>query len=110
MVEQTFYELDYRIVLQDGSARWIHSMGQAECNKNGKPIRTLNVTTDITDRLHSQSEVKELRQELAHVDRVTMLGQLSTALAHELSQPLGSILRNAEAAELFLKMDKPDID
>jgi two-component system, LuxR family, sensor kinase FixL len=106
----TFYDVHYRAVLSDGSERWIHSMGQAEYSRAGKPIRSLGVITDVTQHYNSQSEVRELRQELAHVDRVTMLGQLSTALAHELSQPLGSILRNAEAAELFLKMAKPDIE
>jgi signal transduction histidine kinase len=58
----------------------------------------------------SENKTNELRQELAHASRVTMLGQLASTLAHELNQPLGAILRNAEAAELFLKMDVPDID
>ncbi|MCE0521872.1 MAG: ATP-binding protein [Methylacidiphilales bacterium] len=107
---RTFYDTQYRVMLPDGAERWIHSIGQAEYSKSGKPVRTLGVSIDITQNLHFQSEVKELRYELAHVDRVTMLGQLATALAHELSQPLGAILRNAEAAELFLKMEKPDVD
>ena len=51
-----------------------------------------------------------MRGQLAHVARVTMLGQLAAALAHELGQPLGAILRNAEAAELFLQHEPPDLD
>lgn len=58
----------------------------------------------------SQNEVRGLRHELAHAGRVSMLGQLSTSLAHELSQPLGAILRNAEAADLFLQQEQPDLD
>ena len=49
------------------------------------------------------------RNELAHVSRVSMMGQLASALAHELNQPLGAILRNAEAAELFLRASPPDL-
>ena len=61
-------------------------------------------------RQRSEREAVELRHELTHAGRVTMLGQLASSLAHELNQPLGAILRNAEAAELFLKTDNPDLD
>jgi C4-dicarboxylate-specific signal transduction histidine kinase len=65
---------------------------------------------DITDRKRAEAEAQEVRQELAHASRVTMLGQLASSLAHELNQPLGAILRNAEAAELFLQSEPPDLD
>jgi signal transduction histidine kinase len=52
----------------------------------------------------------ELRLTLAHSDRVTMLGQLSSSLAHELSQPLGAILRNTEAAGMILQTETPDLE
>ncbi len=55
-------------------------------------------------------ETRRQRNELAHLSRVTMLGELSSSLAHELNQPLGAILRNAEAAELFLQDQSPDLE
>ncbi len=58
----------------------------------------------------NQRSVQELRRELTHADRVTLLGQFTTSLAHELGQPLGAILRNAEAAELFLEREPPDLE
>jgi C4-dicarboxylate-specific signal transduction histidine kinase len=51
-----------------------------------------------------------LRQEIAHAGRVSMMGHLASGLAHEINQPLASILRNAEAAELFLQDPSPDLD
>ena len=51
-----------------------------------------------------------MRREVAHVGRVTMMGQLASALAHEINQPLGAILRNAEAAELFMQNASPDLE
>lgn len=60
-------------------------------------------------RRRLEREAEKLRHELAHAGRVTMLGQLAVSLAHELNQPLNSILRNAEAAELFLENDAPDV-
>ena len=51
-----------------------------------------------------------LRQEIAHAGRVSMIGQLASGLAHEINQPLAAILRNAEAAEMFLQHPSPDLD
>jgi signal transduction histidine kinase len=61
-------------------------------------------------RIRGEMEAIELRSTLAHSGRVTLLGQLASALAHELSQPLGAILRNAEAAEIMLQDASPDIE
>lgn len=66
------------------------------------------VVRDITAQKQAELETKILQGELAHSGRVTLLGQLASALAHELSQPLGAILRNAEAAEILLRADPPD--
>ena len=57
-----------------------------------------------------RQELTGLRSELAHIERVTALGQLASALAHQLSQPLSAILHNAEAAELHLNGPQPDLD
>ena len=65
---------------------------------------------DCTQRKHAEQETLRLRQEIAHVSRVSMMGQLATSLAHEINQPLGAILRNAEAAELFMQHESPDLD
>ena len=58
----------------------------------------------------AEQEAVRLRDELAHAGRVSVMGQLATSLAHELAQPLGAMLRNAEAAELFLSSEAPDLD
>jgi signal transduction histidine kinase len=56
------------------------------------------------------AEIEKQRTELAHVSRVSTMGQLASALTHELNQPLGAILRNAEAAELFLQSSPPNLE
>jgi two-component system sensor kinase FixL len=70
----------------------------------------LSAIVDITERRRSEMERQRLSHELAHAGRVSTLGQLASALAHELSQPLGAILRNTEAAELFLRGLSPDLE
>ena len=57
----------------------------------------------------AEAEILKQRTELAHVARVSTMGQLASALTHELNQPLGAILRNAEAAEIYLQADPPNL-
>ena len=64
--------------------------------------KLLSIVRDITDRKRTELEADAQRRELAHLSRVAMLGELSGALAHELSQPLAAILSNAQAAKRFL--------
>ena len=61
-------------------------------------------------RRQAEAEIQLQRTELAHVARVSTLGQLASALTHELNQPLGAILRNAEAAEVLLQSGQPDLE
>ncbi|MCM3872038.1 MAG: PAS domain-containing protein [Pyrinomonadaceae bacterium] len=104
------YETEYRVVLANGQTRWIASRGQAEFDGRGKPIRVTGVSIDISNRKLAERELLQRHTELAHLSRVTMLGELSSSLAHELNQPLGAILRNTEAAELFLQDPSPDLE
>lgn len=69
----------------------------------------------VTRQLHeveeqTESQIAQLREDLSHAGRISMMGQLASALAHEINQPLGAILRNAEAAELVLGQNPPDMD
>ena len=102
--------VDYRIVLPDGSLRWISARGHRHCNPSGKPDRLMGAAIDITERKSAEADARRHIEELAHLGRVTTMGELTTSLAHELNQPLGAILRNAEVAELLLQADVPDLD
>ena len=104
------YETEFRVMLPDGGTRWISAHGRVEFDGKGKPIRIRGASRDFTDRKRAEQEAQLLRQEIAHVGRVSMMGQLASALAHEINQPLGAILRNAEAAELFMQNASPDLD
>jgi C4-dicarboxylate-specific signal transduction histidine kinase len=75
--------------------------------------QALTIAGLLVQRRHRQRAEAELlrqRTELAHVARVSTMGQLASALTHELHQPLGAILRNAEAAEIFLQASQPNLD
>ena len=66
--------------------------------------------TDISERKRAELEAQRSRQELAHVTRVSAMGELTASLAHELNQPLTGILSNAQAARRLLEVAKPDLD
>ncbi|WP_367026992.1 ATP-binding protein [Methylococcus sp. ANG] len=103
------YESEYRILLPDGKARWLAARGRVELDGRGNPLRMRGVSIDITRRKLAEQEVQKQRSELAHLSRVTMLGELSGSLAHELNQPLTAILANAQAAQRFLEREPIDI-
>jgi PAS domain S-box-containing protein len=104
------YVSEYRVLLADGTVRWIAARGQMHANPQGKPARMLGVVIDISERKYAEQELAQKSSELSHLSRVTTLSTLSNSLAHELNQPLGAILRNAEAAEMFLQAPSPDLE
>lgn len=104
------YEKEYRTVLPSGNERWIAARGRVELGSNHKPALIRGVLLDVTARKQSEIELQQVRGQLAHAGRVSMMGQLASALAHELNQPLGAILRNAEAAELLMCQAEPNLE
>ena len=110
LAEHGNYVIEYRVTLPDGSLRWIASRGRMYPEAHGKPARMLGTAIDITGRKQAEQEIAHQRNELAQIARVSTMNQLASSLAHELNQPLGAILRNAEAGELFLQDPSPDLD
>jgi signal transduction histidine kinase len=104
------YESEFRVILLDGSVRWIAARGRsASRSANDALTRILGVAIDITRQKQAGVEAQLQREELAHLSRVATLHALSGSLAHELSQPLASILFNAQAGELSMAKDPPDL-
>ncbi len=104
------YNAEFRKVLADGSVRWVAARGRVQVNKQGNPIRVLGVSMDITARKQAELEAARQRHDLAHLARVTTLGELSSSLAHELTHPITAILSNAQAAQRFLDADDVDLN
>ena len=102
---------EYRYLHPAHGQKWIHHLARiAGRSAAGGGVRTFGVLRDITEAKRVEAELLRQRAELAHVTRVSTMGQLVSSLAHELNQPLGAILRNAEAAELFLEDPSPDLE
>ena len=102
------YESEYRAVLPDGEVRWIAGRGHVEFNGDGQPVRMRGASVDITKRKQAEELAARQRNEMAHLSRVTMLGELSGSIAHELNLPLTAILCNAQAAQRILANGQVD--
>ena len=102
-------QVEHRFVRPDGTTRWIAFHGRSRPDEAGVPESLMGVCLDISDRKQGELEAHELRRNLAHLTRVNTLGALSASIAHELNQPLGIIMGNAQAAEALLKGESPDL-
>jgi PAS domain S-box-containing protein len=96
------------IVSKSGERSVVILNAGAERDQNGNILHSTSVQTDITERKRAEAERHQLQQELSHVARVTMMGELTSSLAHELNQPLTAILSNAQTAQRLLADGQPD--
>lgn len=108
---RTDYDIEYRICRADnGNIRFFRSLGHH--NPAGEIGDYVGTTIDITERKRAEGAREKLRQleaDLAHMNRVNMMGELAAALAHEIKQPITAAVTNAGACLRFLEMERPDI-
>ena len=104
------FDREYRIVGMGGGIRWVATRGRVERDEDGLPVRMRGVSIDVTPRREAELEIERQRHQLTHLSRVSLLGELSGSLAHELNQPLAAILSNAEAARNLLRGPQVNLD
>jgi PAS domain S-box-containing protein len=100
-------ETEYRIVRPDGSVRWIADRGMPVFDAEGRLWRFIGVNVDVTERREAEQRLHELQLELLHASRLSAMGQMAAALAHELNQPLGAATNFLSAARLALQSPRP---
>ena len=105
------YDIEYRIILPDGAIRTLRSLGHH--NPAQEIGEYIGITMDITDRRRAEKERDRLRlleADLAHINRVNMMGELAAALAHEIKQPIAASITSANALLRWLSHDPPDLE
>ena len=110
--EKTEWEADYRIVHPDGPVRDIHVVGHPVLSTSGHLVEFVGTVIDVTERRRAEQERARLRQleaDLAHINRVSTLGEMAASLAHEITQPFATARNNASAALNFLDKKPPDL-
>jgi PAS domain S-box-containing protein len=106
--EQVSFSTD--TITAGGESRTLDAIYVPDRDDQGDLRGFYALVLDVTDRARAQREARRLLYELAHADRMWMMGELAAALAHELNQPLTAIMSNAQAARRFLNGPGLDLD
>src|SRR6185503_15180007 len=103
------YEVEYRVPQADGTIRWIHGRGRCVEPGDGTGLKLFGVSMGVTARRQAEASAAREREELGHLSRVALVGEMAASLAHELNQPLTAMIANASAAQRFLARDDVDL-
>jgi PAS domain S-box-containing protein len=109
---RTDYDIrEFRVCHPDGTLRFLRTIGHH--NSSGEMGYYVGITMDITERKRAEQEREKLRQleaDLAHINRVNMMGELAAALAHEIRQPIAASITSANACLRWLARNPPDLE
>ncbi len=94
----------------DGSKRYVSVSGLPVFDDTGRFVGYRGVGRHITERRRAEEALRAMQAELAHVNRVTTMGELSASIAHEVNQPIAATVANAQAALRWLRAQPPDLD
>jgi PAS domain S-box-containing protein len=111
------YDVEYRVIRPDGEVRFVHSRGHVTRDESGRACRMFGTVQDVTERKRGEENLREserryrdAQMELAHVNRVTTMGQLTASIAHEVNQPIAAAVTSADAGLRWLAAQPPDLE
>jgi PAS domain S-box-containing protein len=103
------YHFEERLRRFDGEYRWFDNRGVPIRDDSGRIARWYVLITDIEDRTRALARLEQMQSDFAHMNRVSMMGELAASLSHEITQPIASARNNARAAQNFLDRSPPDL-
>jgi PAS domain S-box-containing protein len=101
------WEVEHRIVMPDGTTKNIHVVAHA--SEATDRLEYIGALMDVTDTKQAQEALQQAQAELAHITRVTTLGELTASIAHEVNQPLAAVVTNAESSLRWLGREPPEL-
>ena len=106
-------DLNFRVLLPDGTTRYVCGVGHPVFRASGDLVEYVGVLMDVTERRRADEErerLRKLQSDLAHLSRVTTMGELTASLAHEMRQPITAALTDAKTCLRWLGRDCPNVD
>jgi len=110
--EKTDFLAEFRILLPDGTVKWLEANTHHEFSPLGALLEVVCTNIDVTERNRAQDERERLGQleaDLAHINRLSMMGELAASLSHEILHPIATARNNARAGMRFLEMSPPNL-
>jgi two-component system sensor kinase FixL len=95
-------DIEYRIIHPDGSLRYVHHIAQTTRSPDGRVLRQVGTLHDITDRRRAEDEARQMQDRIAHFGRISTMGEMAAAIAHEVNQPLTAIATYAQACQRLI--------
>jgi PAS domain S-box-containing protein len=108
--EKADYEVEYRILLPGGAVRYIRSVGHPVLNASGDLVQFVGSSTDITERKQAEEALHLAQTDVARINRITTVGELTASLAHEVKQPIAAAVTDANTCVRWLSRDNPDLE
>jgi len=106
-------DLEFRVVKPDGTVKHIHGIGHPVLSATGELVQVLGTMVDVTERKRAEEARDRLRQleaDLAHINRVSTLGEMAASLAHEIKQPIAATITSANSCMEWLAHEPPNLD
>ena len=106
------FEAHFRVVLPDGTTKYVYGVAHPVFNPSGDVGEFVGILMDVTERRRADEERERLRQveaDLAHVTRITTMGELTASVAHEIKQPITAAVTDARTCLRWLGRDDPDV-
>jgi len=103
------FDYECRLVMPDGSVKYVHVVAHGLSDESGG-IEFVGAVTDATGRKRAEEALRQAQADLAHVDLVTTMGELTASLAHEVNQPIAAAVTNANTCLRWLTRDHPDLE
>ncbi len=111
-LEKVHCDVEFRVVKPDGTIKHIHAIGHPVLSPSGDLVQVLGTMVDVTERKladEARERLRQLEADLAHINRVSTMGELAASLAHEIKQPIGAAVTNADACMRLLEPDQPNL-
>jgi PAS domain S-box-containing protein len=108
--DRTGFAFDFRVALSDGSIKYLHGIGRPIVEESGDIHEYVGTTMDVSARKQSEDALRDAQADLARAARLATMGELTTLIAHEVSQPLTAIVTNADTCVSWLTNANPNLD
>jgi PAS domain S-box-containing protein len=103
--ERMAFDFEHRLLKPDGSIKYVRVVGHPVMTPGSGDVKFIGAITDVTDRERS----RQAQADLAHINRVTTMGELTASLAHEIKQPISAAVTDARTCLRWLVRDQPEV-
>lgn len=112
VAEKKDFDLEHRLVMPGGNVKYVRAVGHPSANHESGKFEFVGAVMDVTQRHQADAareRLRELQSELAHITRMTTMGELTASLAHEIKQPIAAAVTNAKTCLRWLNRVEPEI-